>query len=182
MQDKCLPSMPIRRGVLYKKFNIYFVNSTGNIIRIVMRIVRVRIPLIHNIPFISVSVVLISLCFLPSVYSQSKGIYGHYQCKIIQYLFQIMPLCVVSCRSISHSIAILPVRLLTGENIDSGNLTVLPATMITAIVSPIARPMPKTIAAIIPDFTSGNTMCQVVCHWVAPKAKEPSFQFSIDRF
>lgn len=34
----------------------------------------------------------------------------------------------------------------------------LPATMITAMVSPIARPTPRITAAIMPDFAAGTTV------------------------
>jgi len=46
----------------------------------------------------------------------------------------------------------LVVSVRTGDKIELGKATALPKTMITAIVSPTARPMPRIILASIPDL------------------------------
>ena len=53
---------------------------------------------------------------------------------------------------------------------DSG----FPATKITAIVSPIARPTPKITPVKIPDLAAGNTTLKIVCIFEAPSANDPS--------
>ena len=55
-----------------------------------------------------------------------------------------------------------------------GMIRLFPATKITAIVSPIALPNPKTIAVIIPDFAAGTTTLKIVPISDAPNANEPS--------
>ena len=50
----------------------------------------------------------------------------------------------------------------------------LPATRITAIVSPIARPTPRIIAASIPDFAAGSEAKNTLRSCVAPSASAPS--------
>ena len=49
-----------------------------------------------------------------------------------------------------------------------------PVTIRTAMVSPIARPMPRMMAAVIPEMAAGTTTRTIVCHFVAPSAREPS--------
>lgn len=66
--------------------------------------------------------------------------------------------------------AILLVSGLTLSKIDLGISTAFPPTNIIAIVSPIALPHPKTIAASIPDFAAGTTTLKVVSIWDAPRA------------
>ena len=53
---------------------------------------------------------------------------------------------------------ILPVKVLTPLKISKGRRIIawLPTTMITAIVSPIARPTPNTKDAIIPERADGK--------------------------
>ncbi len=51
-----------------------------------------------------------------------------------------------------------------------------PVTMITAIVSPTALPIPRMIAAVIPGSAAGSRTRAIVCQWVAPSAREPSFR------
>jgi hypothetical protein len=46
--------------------------------------------------------------------------------------------------------------------------------MITAIVSPTARPIPRITAATMPDFAAGSCTCIIVCQCVMPRAKAPS--------
>ena len=55
-----------------------------------------------------------------------------------------------------------------------GITALLPATMITAIVSPMARPTPKITPAKIPCFAAGITAKNTLLSWVAPSAREPS--------
>ena len=50
----------------------------------------------------------------------------------------------------------------------------LPVTMSTAMVSPIARPMPSTTPEAMPDIDEGITTLDTVCHFEAPKAREAS--------
>ena len=73
--------------------------------------------------------------------------------------------------------AILLVRGLTLSKIDVGIWTEFPPTNIIAIVSPIALPQPKTIAASIPDFAAGTTTLNVVSICEAPSARDPSYNF-----
>ncbi len=53
-------------------------------------------------------------------------------------------------------------------------IAALPATIRTAMVSPIALPIPRMIAAAIPDSAAGTITRLIVCHRVAPMAREPS--------
>ena len=55
-----------------------------------------------------------------------------------------------------------------------GIIKLFPATKITAIVSPIALPIPNTIAVIIPDFAAGTTTLKIVPICDAPSANDPS--------
>ena len=50
----------------------------------------------------------------------------------------------------------------------------LPMTMVTAIVSPSARPRARITAPEMPARPYGKTTCQIVSHFVAPRASEPS--------
>ena len=47
----------------------------------------------------------------------------------------------------------------------------LPVTIITAIVSPIARPTPSITAVSTPERAAGRVTPQMVCHRVAPTAR-----------
>src|SRR5690625_900506 len=49
----------------------------------------------------------------------------------------------------------------------------LPLAIVTIIVSPIAREMPSTNEAMIPDNAAGITTCFVTSSFVAPNAKAP---------
>ena len=53
-------------------------------------------------------------------------------------------------------------------------MAALPVTIITAMVSPMTRPMPSMTAATMPGRAARATMRQVVCHWVAPMAMAAS--------
>ncbi|HEV2736391.1 MAG TPA: hypothetical protein VGV85_16215 [Longimicrobiaceae bacterium] len=50
----------------------------------------------------------------------------------------------------------------------------LPITMVTAMVSPSARPSPRMVAPMIPGVAYGSTTCQVISQRVAPSASAPS--------
>ena len=71
----------------------------------------------------------------------------------------------------------VPVRVRIGEStlyIGSGMMGEFPVTIRTAIVSPTARPMPRMSAAVMPERAEGTTTCEMVCHRVVPRAREPS--------
>ena len=72
------------------------------------------------------------------------------------------------------SLTIAVVRKRTELN-GSGMLTALPDTRLIAIASPSARPIPSTIAVIIPDFAAGRTTPNIVCIFVAPSARDADF-------
>ena len=55
------------------------------------------------------------------------------------------------------SSAIWLVSVETGLEIDSGMTGALPTTMRTAMVSPMARPIPSTTASTMPNFAAGST-------------------------
>ena len=67
---------------------------------------------------------------------------------------------------------IVNVRML--EKSPLGNSGTLPATIITAIVSPTALPIPKTKLVMMPDFAAGTTTLNIACCGVAPSASAPS--------
>ena len=69
---------------------------------------------------------------------------------------------------------IFAVRVLTPFKIESGILAWFPATMITAIVSPIALPMPRMTPASIPGFAAGTITLNTAPSCVAPSALAPS--------
>src|SRR5690606_9718607 len=50
----------------------------------------------------------------------------------------------------------------------------LPLAIVTIIVSPIAREIPRTKEAIIPEKAAGMTTLKVVSSFVAPIANDPS--------
>ena len=55
-----------------------------------------------------------------------------------------------------------------------GMIAVFPVTIRTAMVSPIARPIPRMIAAAMPESAPGTMTRLIVCQRVAPTAREPS--------
>ena len=59
--------------------------------------------------------------------------------------------CTLPIEASPSSAAIVAGMVRTGSVSVCGMTAAFPVTISTAIVSPIARPMPKTIAAIIPD-------------------------------
>jgi hypothetical protein len=46
--------------------------------------------------------------------------------------------------------------------------------MIIAMVSPMARPIPKMMLDTIPDLAAGINTRQMACQCVAPKARAPA--------
>lgn len=77
------------------------------------------------------------------------------------------------------SIPIIPARVVIEEKKKakgpfavSGEKTLPPAIMITAIVSPITRPKPKITAPIIFVSAVLKTILKVVLDWLIPKANE----------
>ena len=68
-------------------------------------------------------------------------------------------------------IAILPVIVRTLWKMLFGISGLPPITIITAIVSPRARPIDNTIPAKIPLFAAGKTTLKVACSFVAPSAR-----------
>ena len=57
-----------------------------------------------------------------------------------------------------------------------GKFTELPDTSVIAIASPMALPVPKTTAVIIPDFAAGRITWKIVWIFVAPNAREALFK------
>ena len=58
--------------------------------------------------------------------------------------------------------------------IGSGMIAAFPATIMTAMVSPTARPMPRMMAAAMPESAAGTRTRLMVCQRVAPMASDPS--------
>ncbi len=68
-------------------------------------------------------------------------------------------------------------RVRTGEKtfvMGLGMIAAFPVTMSTAMVSPRALPVPRMMAAVIPEKAEGITTRLMVCHRVAPMARLPS--------
>lgn len=55
-----------------------------------------------------------------------------------------------------------------------GMIAAFPQTIRIAMVSPTARPMPRMMAAVIPERADGMMTFCMVCHLVAPIARDPS--------
>src|SRR5271157_160346 len=68
----------------------------------------------------------------------------------------------------------LLVRVLKGSSRLIGMRRAFPATIMTAMVSPTALPIPRMKLARIPDRAAGRTTLQMVCHLVAPIAMDAS--------
>ena len=98
--------------------------------------------------------------------------------RIIIMINRTMPVANRACRCIPEaypiSMPMFVVSVLTGSRIDVGIATALPKTIMTAIVSPTARPVPKMTAATIPDLADGKITDRIVCQWVMPSASAPS--------
>ena len=73
-----------------------------------------------------------------------------------------------------NSLAMTLAMVLAGANSEATICARLPMTMVTAIVSPMARPRPSMIAPRIPVRPYGNTATRTISHLVAPKAKAAS--------
>ena len=71
--------------------------------------------------------------------------------------------------------AILVVSGLTLSVMLDGIIGLFPATNITAIVSPIALPIPNTTAVKIPDLAAGKITLNMVSICDAPSARDASF-------
>ena len=78
-------------------------------------------------------------------------------------------LCSPDAYPISATIAV--VRKRTELN-GSGKFTELPDTSVIAIASPMALPVPRTTAVMIPDFAAGRITWKIVWIFVAPNARE----------
>ena len=63
-----------------------------------------------------------------------------------------------------------------GDQIESGAnvANVTAPAMMSGAVSPIARDSARINPVKIPGVATGSTWCQIVCHFVAPSAYEPS--------
>ena len=84
---------------------------------------------------------------------------------------------VLPCATSPISAAMVAVIVRAGmnsESSDNGMRAALPVTIITAIVSPIARPMPSMMAVRIPERAAFTVTIQIVCQRVAPKANAAS--------
>jgi hypothetical protein len=66
------------------------------------------------------------------------------------------------------------VNVLAESRKEVGIFTAFPKIMIMAIVSPMARPIPKMMLATIPDLAAGTRTRQMVCQCVAPSARPPA--------
>ena len=69
---------------------------------------------------------------------------------------------------------IFVVSVLAESRNEVGIFTAFPRIIIMAMVSPMARPIPKMILATIPDLAAGINTRQMVCQCVAPKARAPA--------
>ena len=67
-------------------------------------------------------------------------------------------------------------RVSPGLNIDDGSRIVPPMTMLTAMVSPNARPKPRSIAAKTLGAEARNITFFTVSHFVAPTDNDASFK------
>jgi len=72
------------------------------------------------------------------------------------------------------SLAITLAIVEPGENKENAISGLLPINMVTAIVSPMARPKPNAIAAKIPEKPASITAVLIVSQGVAPNALTPS--------
>src|SRR5947208_6517489 len=64
--------------------------------------------------------------------------------------------------------------VLAGPNSEDGTSLRLPIVIVTAIVSPSARPRASTVAPKMPARAAGRTTFQLVSHHVAPRATADS--------
>ena len=89
---------------------------------------------------------------------------------------QPVPIRAPICNSPAYPISstTFAVRVLKLENSPDGNTVLFPATIITAIVSPIARPAPRITDATTEDFAAGATTLNTASECVAPSALAPA--------
>src|SRR6202011_6262079 len=69
-----------------------------------------------------------------------------------------------------------PAKVPAGESKDQVKRGLLPINIATAIVSPIARPKARMVAATIPGAAVGSSTRKIVSQRVAPTAYEPSLK------
>jgi hypothetical protein len=74
------------------------------------------------------------------------------------------------------SIPMFVVNVLAESRKEEGIFTAFPKIMIMAMVSPMARPIPKIMLATIPDLAAGINTRQMVCQCVAPRASPPALK------
>ena len=77
-----------------------------------------------------------------------------------------------AARQVVLTVATIAVVRKRTELKGSGRFTELPDTRLMAIASPMARPVPSTIAVIIPALAAGSTTWKIVWILVAPIARE----------
>ena len=68
------------------------------------------------------------------------------------------------------------VNVLAESRKEVGIFTALPRIIIMAMVSPMARPIPRMTLATIPDRAAGSKTRQIDCQWVAPNERAPSLK------
>ncbi len=73
-----------------------------------------------------------------------------------------------------NSLAITAAMVYPGAKSDAAISCRFPITIVTAIVSPNARPNPRITAPTIPDRAYGTTAVQAASHRVAPRPKAAS--------
>ena len=71
------------------------------------------------------------------------------------------------------SMPMFVVNVLAESRKEVGIFTAFPRIMIMAMVSPMARPIPRMMLATIPDLAAGIRTRQMVCQCVAPRARAP---------
>ena len=77
--------------------------------------------------------------------------------------------------TISAAMVAVIVRMGEKNNAKPDGITgAFPVTIITAIVSPKARPIPNMIAVKTPERAAGKVTYQMVCHSVVPRARDAS--------
>ena len=77
-------------------------------------------------------------------------------------------------RASANSFATIDYIVCAGSNSVCGRLLLLPTTIVTAIVSPNARPAARIPAPTMPARAAGRTTRAVACQRVAPIARAPS--------
>src|ERR1700687_5664313 len=73
-----------------------------------------------------------------------------------------------------NSLAITLANVYPGEKMEDGISGRLPMTIVTATVSPSARPSARIVAPKIPARAAGSTTRHVISHHVAPNATDDS--------